>query len=102
MPCSDCSSGVLSRLLYGLREEVLGSSTQAPGNGRRLYSTNAMRRCWRWRTRTSRIMRNLLSLSLRLRSRCLRTATACKGKIEIACLLDQHVKVLGDLRCEAY
>lgn len=73
--------------------------------------------------------RNLESLSLRLRSRCLRTATAfvfkemevsngflgkksadereeweyCtwNGEEKVAYLLDQHVQVLGDLWCEA-
>jgi hypothetical protein len=60
-----------------------------------------------------RIRRNLESLSLRLRSRCLRTATALHmlakvghaGLQDQSCdcthLLDKHVKVLGDLGGEA-
>ena len=61
-----------------------------------------------------RMRRNLESLSLRLRSRCLRTATAYQAstvephffagikKGSVKCyLLDQHVEVLGDFWCEA-
>ncbi|KAI7360200.1 hypothetical protein KC320_g161 [Hortaea werneckii] len=78
--------------------------------------------CWRWRTRTSRLAAgHRPSCSSETgggygtRSESCGTCCPCPcgcargacgrrrpGKIEIACLLDQHVKVLGDLRCEAY
>ena len=58
-----------------------------------------------------RIRRNFESLSFRLRSRCLRTATALRlcisSKTQWYCdvdepyLLDQHVEVLWDFWCEA-